>query len=251
MCIVLFRWQPESDEPLLLAANRDEFHARPTEAARLRGNVFSGLDLRAGGTWIGLRTDGRLAAVTNFREPLTEPAPGSRSRGQIPVAYLASDEPASTFARNLLSDGSRYGGFNLLLFDREELIWASNRGDVVERVTPGVHGLSNGRLDEPWPKVERGKALFRDALERGAGEESILDVLRDTVTPRDDTLPRTGVTLEIERLVAPIFIRSDRYGTRSSTIARVRRNGSSRMLEERFAPDGVPIGRSVYDGAEG
>ena len=149
MCIVLFDWRPGAATPLSVAANRDEFHARPTEAARWRGGVFCGLDIRAGGTWLGIHRDGRFAVITNFREPIAEPGGGERSRGLLPQAFLESRDSPEAFCAALADEQHHYAGFNLLVGDRRTLWYLSNRGAAPRPVDPGLHGLSNGLLDEP------------------------------------------------------------------------------------------------------
>ncbi|MDX1802919.1 MAG: NRDE family protein [Alcanivorax sp.] len=238
MCIVLFDWQPGSQTPLRLAANRDEFHARPAEPARWRGDIFCGLDLSAGGTWLGIHRDGRMAVVTNYREPITERQPGERSRGQLPMAFLESDQSPEAFCRALADEQHHYGAFNLLVSDRQQLWYLGNRGAEPQAVAAGVHGLSNGLLDDPWPKVERGKQRLDDALNQGGKLEQLLTVVNDPYQPDDAHLPDTGVGLQLERLVAPIFIRSVQYGTRASSAVIVSADDGPQMLEQGWQSDG-------------
>lgn len=235
MCILLFRWQPENATPLILAGNRDEFYARPTEAARWRGSVFCGLDLRAGGTWLGVTRSGRFAAVTNFREPIQEPGAGARSRGELPWNFLHDDEiTPEDYIQAIATQQSDYGPFNLLAGDRNSLWYVSNRGAAPQAVEPGVHGLSNGLLDTPWPKVARGKQLLTHAIEQGASETDLLALLTDRHQPGDDELPQTGVPNALEKLVAPIFIESAQYGTRCSTLLWLPKTGEPRISERRW-----------------
>lgn len=236
MCILLFQWQPDSDMPLILAGNRDEFHARPAEAARWRGNVFCGLDLRAGGTWVGVTRDGRFAAVTNFREPVQEPAPGLRSRGELPWNFLFGDQAPHDYAECIASVQGYYGPFNLLVGDRHQLWYLSNRGAMPEPVAPGIHGLSNGLLDTPWPKVQRGKQLLTQVIKEGSSEAGLLALLTDRQQPDDGELPHTGVPAALEKLVAPIFIESAQYGTRASTLLWLPKAGEPRISEHRWSP---------------
>ncbi len=249
MCIVLFDWRPGAATPLSVAANRDEFHARPTEAARWRGGVFCGLDIRAGGTWLGIHRDGRFAVITNFREPIAEPGGGERSRGLLPQAFLESRDTPQTFCAALADEQHHYAGFNLLVGDRHTLWYLSNRGAAPRPVRPGLHGLSNGLLDEPWPKVARGKANLDRALGREAGLEGLLDVVNDRHQPADSELPDTGVSRELERLVAPVFIQSDQYGTRASSAVQLHQDGHIEMAEQNWRPDGQPDGPPRYSQA--
>lgn len=235
MCILLFQWQPDSELPLILAGNRDEFYARPTEAARWRDDIFCGLDLRAGGTWLGVTRSGRFAAVTNFREPLQEPAPGIRSRGDLPLGFLQdANISAEAYCREIERTQNNYGPFNLLVGDRHQLWYLSNRGAAPQPVAPGLHGLSNGLLDTPWPKVARGKQLLAHAIGQGASEADLLALLTDRHQPDASELPQTGVPDALEKLVAPIFIESAQYGTRCSTLLWLPPSGEPRISEHRW-----------------
>jgi uncharacterized protein with NRDE domain len=245
MCIVLLSWQPARRPALVVAANRDEFHARPAEPARWRGEIFCGLDLVAGGTWLGVTRGGRFAAVTNFREPVAGRESGARSRGELPMAFLRDGESAEAFVQHIAREQDAYGPFNLLVGDGDALWQLSNRSGVVGPVTPGVHGLSNGRLDEPWPKVEQGRARLGELLSRGVDEGALLSLLRDDTCPPDADLPNTGVGLELERLVAPIFIRSTAYGTRASSVVTLSKGAPPTFVEESWAPDGSRTGRAT------
>ena len=243
MCIVLFAWQAHPDYPLIVAANRDEFFNRPTEPARWRDDVLCGLDRSAGGTWVGVTHSGRFAAVTNFREPVEDQSHGIRSRGELPTGFLRGTETAEQYALRVAEHQDQYGGFNLLLHDRNSLWYLSNRGDDPYPVSPGVHGLSNGLLDTPWPKVERGRKHLREALETSAGHpDNLLELLQDDWCPDDHWLPETGVGIDMERLVAPIFVHSELYGTRASTVVRVDRAGRPEFTEQCWRRDGQPDG---------
>lgn len=246
MCIVLFDWRPDASIPLTVAANRDEFHARPAEPARWRGEVFCGLDLRAGGTWLGIHRRGRFAVVTNFREPIAERTVGERSRGLLPQAFLDSKLDPQAFCRALEAEQQHYGGFNLLVGDRHQLWYLGNRGAPAQPVAPGLHGLSNGLLDASWPKVERGKARLAEAMQHGAGLPELLEVVHDPHQPAEDELPHTGVPEDLERLVAPVFIQSDLYGTRASSAVRLHADGQVEMAEQNWRPDGQPDGAARF-----
>lgn len=234
MCIVLFQWQPASKTPLIFAANRDEFYARPTESARWRGDVFCGIDKRAGGTWFGVRQDGRFAAVTNFRESI-DPLPAElKSRGQLPLQYLQSSMTPAEYAQEVADDQDAYGPFNLLVGDRQSLWYVGNRGAEPQEVKPGLHGLSNALLNTPWPKLTRGKQLLAQAIAQGATPTQLLDVLTDRFQPAADELPHTGVPDWLEEIVAPIFVESPQYGTRCSTLLTLHQDGELKVLEHRW-----------------
>ena len=244
MCIVLFAWQAHADYPLIVAANRDEFHHRPAEAARWRGDLLCGLDLVAGGTWLGVSRGGRFAAVTNYREPIADRTPGNRSRGMLPMGFIESERSPMEYLQALEADQQEYGGFNLLVCDGRELAWMSNRGAAPQLVTPGIHALSNGQLDTDWPKARRGRELLGNAIAGDISAAALLPLLEDSSVPDDAHLPDTGVGLEMERLVAPIFIQSAAYGTRASTVVLQRSDGGIDFAEQRWQPGGVRAGEA-------
>lgn len=218
MCLIALAWQAHPDYPLIVMANRDEFYRRPTTPARFwpeAPHMLAGRDLAAGGTWLGVTRQGRFAALTNYRDPA---APvGERSRGLLVSHFLQGQGSAWAYAQAVAAEGEYYGGFNLLLGTREELVVVSNRGMAPTRLQSGVHGLSNHLLDTPWPKVEKAKAGLASALAQPA-PESLLALLADDRQAEDAALPDTGVGLAMERMLSPLFIRSPQYGTRAATV---------------------------------
>jgi len=225
-----------------MAANRDEFHARPAEPARWRGDIFCGLDLTAGGTWLGIHRHGRIAVVTNYREPIAERQTGERSRGLLPLAFLEGNDSPERFCQALAEEQHHYGAFNLLVSTPESLWYIGNRGAPPQAVTPGVHGLCNGLLDDPWPKVQRAKQRLAHALTVDSSPEQLMEVVNDHYQPPDSELPDTGVGMELERLVAPVFIQSPGYGTRASSVVELSRHSDPIMLEQGWLPDGTADG---------
>ena len=248
MCIVLFDWQPGSATPLRVAANRDEFHARPAEPARWRDGIFCGLDLTAGGTWLGIHRNGRFAGVTNYREPITDRQPGERSRGLLPFAFLKGEQTPEQFSHHLAKEQHHYGAFNLLVGtvnadpEQDSLWYLGNRGATPRAVRPGIHGLSNGLLDDPWPKVQRAKQRLANAITADCSTEQLMEVVNDHYQPPDSELPDTGVGIDLERLVAPVFIQSPTYGTRASSVVELHRDNGPIMLEQGWLPDGSANG---------
>ncbi len=219
MCLILFAYRVHAAYPLVIAANRDELYARPALSAHKwedKPNVFGGRDLTAGGTWLGVSTTGRFAAVTNFAEETGEDAPVSR--GYLTEAFLTSDASAHDFAHHI--EGPKYRGFNLLLWDGRSLVYTSNRG-TTEDLEPGTYGLANAELGAAWPKVVRGTQHLETLLETDLSadrlQEALLELLADTSVPSDAQLPIRGRPLELERRVAPCFIKGTDYGTRAST----------------------------------
>ncbi|MDR3671700.1 MAG: NRDE family protein [Holophaga sp.] len=241
MCLILVAWQTHPEFPLVVAANRDEFYARPSAPAgpwpedpRVQG----GRDLEAGGTWLGLRADGRMAAVTNVREP---GAPKGRlSRGMLTRDFLLGRQSPAEAAATL--DGAAYSGFNLLLADDRSLWYGSNRDGAARELPPGVYGVSNHLLDTPWPKLVTAKARFTEALAGLPGFGPLFDLLADPEIVPDHNLPHSAVTLEWERMLSAIFVKSETYGTRASTVLTWRPGHGSALEERRFGPGGVPLG---------
>lgn len=248
MCLIAFAWRAHPRYSLVLAANRDEAHARPTAAlaewADVPG-VFGGRDLEAGGSWLGARREGRLAAVTNVRVAAGKDA-ALRSRGELATAFLAGKADAATHAKALMLQAQHYGPFNLLLSDGATLVHASNRpASHWQTVAEGVHGLSNGALDAPWPKTEALKAAVSQWIATGSDELSpLFAALADETIAGDERLPDTGVGRVLERLLSPPFIRGRTYGTRASTVLLIGADGV-RIEERRFGADGVPLGTTT------
>jgi uncharacterized protein with NRDE domain len=236
MCLVLFAYDPESDCPLVVAANRDEFYARPAHSAHFwedNPRVLAGRDLSAGGTWLGVSRDGSFATVTNFAEEGPSEAP--LSRGRLPERFLTFGHGAHDFAHHL--EGFDYRGFNLLLWDGSSLVYTSNRG-VTRDLEPGVYGLANAELGATWPKVVRGCRALESVLQRGVTTTALLEILADRSVPADAELPRRGRPLELERQVAPCFIAGDSYGTRASTAVIIERE-RVRFAEQEYGPGGA------------
>jgi uncharacterized protein with NRDE domain len=240
MCLILVAWQCHPQFPLVVAANRDEFYARPSAGAgpwpedpRVRG----GLDLEAGGTWLGVREDGRFAAVTNVREPGVPK--GLRSRGLLTKDFLLGRQSPGECAAAI--EGGRYSGFNLLLADRQALWYCSNRDGGSRRLAPGIYGVSNHLLDTPWPKLVTAKARFAAALDGLPAFDPLFSILADREIVPDHDLPDSGVPLAWERLLSAIFVQSEDYGTRASTVLTRDRLGAVRLEERRFGPGGAPM----------
>lgn len=249
MCVVAFAWSLHPRWRLVLAGNRDEFHARPTApVAPWPGtDVIAGRDLQAGGTWLGLDRRGRVAVVTNVREGRAEPHAGP-SRGALPLALLAGNDDAGNTARALQANADAYAPFNLVLVDHAGCWHVGNRPRNAQPLPPGVHGLSNGRLDEPWPKTRRLAAALQAWVDAGNdGLQPLWDALADERVAADADLPDTGIGLELERRLSPAFIRGEAYGTRASTLVMVDRQGRGFIHERRFGPEGVFEGETVLD----
>lgn len=240
MCLILFALDAHPRWRLVLAANRDEFFARPTAPAGWWADapdVLAGRDLRDGGTWLGVTRAGRFAAVTNFREP-----DGYRarvpSRGALVADFLRGEAAPGAYADDLLPRARAYNGFNLLVGGADGLVYLSNRSDGARRVEPGIHGLSNHLLDTPWPKVSRGKEDVRRALggPDDALEASLFAALALRDPAPDARLPATGIGVERERALSAPFIVTPEYGTRASTMLLVSHDGDVRFTERSTLP---------------
>lgn len=242
MCLILFSYRHHPDYPLILAANRDEFHARPTAPLDFWTDdpaILAGRDLKGGGTWMGISRSGRFAALTNYRDPASL-RPDAASRGRLAADFLKGGAPARPYLERLQRTASGYNGFNLLVMDAAGLYHYSNRGVGVSPVKPGIHGLGNALLDTPWPKVERGKAALEKALSGGEPDpESLLNLLQDQTRAPDPQLPDTGVGLDRERMLSPMFIDSDGYGTRTSSVVIMDRQGGVVFWERTFPTGGT------------
>jgi uncharacterized protein with NRDE domain len=243
MCLVLIALDSHPNYSLIVAANRDEFYDRPTAAAAFWADapsVLAGRDLKAGGTWLGVDRRGRFAAVTNYRQGERE-RPAPRSRGVLVSDFLTTDIGAREHIERIRSDAGLYNGFNLIASDAGGLFYYSNREDPVRTLAPGVYGLSNHLLDTPWPKVTSTKTAFDTLVNGGAFDPTaeLFALLSDRNRPADHLLPSTGVGREWERLLSSAFIASDDYGTRSSTVVLVRRDGGIIFIERTFGPRGA------------
>lgn len=243
MCLIAIGWQLRPDYPLLLAANRDEFFARPAAPATFWSDhprLLAGRDLEQGGTWLGITRSGRLAAVTNYREGRRSRS-GQRSRGWLVRDFLLSDVAPGAFLAELDQDRHEFDGFNLLAGTLTELYYYSNRTGRLTAVSPGAHALSNHLLDTPWPKVARareGIAALADVPASGL-PEALFALLSDREIPPDDALPDTGIGQDWERVLSTAFIRGSDYGTRCSTVLMVDHTGRAHFEEYSYAPEGA------------
>ena len=246
MCVVAIAWNTHPRWRLLLAGNRDEFHARPTAAlAPWPGTgLLAGRDLQSGGTWVGLDRRGRTAVVTNVRDGIPPPHAGP-SRGALPVAFLDSARDAASTSAQLLVHAQRYAPFNLVLADADGCWHLGNHPAQRQALVAGVHGISNGRLDAPWPKTQHLRDALRAWIDADDDPQALWAALADERIAADAELPDTGVGIELERRLSPAFIRGDRYGTRASTIIAVDRDGHGLIVERRFGPEGVFEGETV------
>ena len=274
MCLILFAWKSHPDYPLVVAANRDEFYERNTEPLAWwpdHPHLLAGKDradvIGSPGTWLGFTKTGRFAALTNVRAP-SEKNLDARTRGELSLRYLTSQHKPYEYIQENAKRFEQYNGFNLLMADlsdpeNAEMHWVSNRlmmGQNIrprkvfpeQALAPGVYGLSNAMLDTPWPKVNHRVAAFAQTLAMDSGQlknsDHYLRVLADTHEASPQELPSTGVNKDWEKALSAAFIKTPEYGTRSSTILRVRKDGQFEMVERRFDANGT-VGHDVVTGA--
>lgn len=241
MCLLVLAWNAAHGHRLVLAGNRDEFHARAAAPMDwwAAPRMLAGRDLQAGGTWLATDAAGRFAVVTNFRST-DAPPPGAPSRGELIPSFFAQDAPALDWLERLSERGDAYAGFSLLVGDGRELAYWSNRDDAAPRaLPPGVYGLSNGLLDTPWPKLVRSRARLAALLERGAPTlDALLDLMRDPRPADEHELPDTGIGRERERFLSSPFIVGPTYGTRCTTALAFDAAGRLHAAERSYAVDG-------------
>jgi uncharacterized protein with NRDE domain len=238
MCLILLAYNAHPSFQLILAANRDEYYSRPSAPAAFWENspqILAGMDLKEGGTWLGLTRTGRIAAITNYRDPKSE-RKDAPSRGGLVSRFLSSSISAEDYLAFLRREEANFNGFNLIFGDMERLFWFSNHSALPEILEPGIHGLSNHLLDSPWPKVNQGKDALKRLVDLGKNikPDALFDILSERTIAPDDLLPDTGVGIELERLMSPIYISTPTYGTRSSTIILIDRNGEATFIEKTF-----------------
>ena len=242
MCLIILALEQHPRFPMILAANRDEFHARPTEAIHWWDDrrLLGGRDLESGGTWLGVTPDGRVAAVTNYRSGQNERAP--RSRGELPLQVLDEPGRGDDMVREIRSRLPDFAGFNLLFSDGCGWFYTSNRDRAPwRRLYRGIFGLSNHLLQSPWPKVLRGTTELQRALghqDATSLHTALLTMLHDDRQAAVGELPHTGVGVEMEKFLSPPFIRGANYGTRASTVVSRDLDGKIRVTEVSYGAYG-------------
>ncbi len=237
MCLIVFSYKQHPDYEFIFAANRDEFYGRPTRKAKFwdeHPSVLAGKDLEAGGTWMGITKEGYFSAVTNYRDPdMVKDNPPSR--GHLVLDYLKKEKDPKEYLEQVHQKADAYSGFNLLTGTIDKLMYYSNRQKDIARLEPGLYGLSNHLLDTPWPKVRQAKSDLDRLINEGEVEPSKLySILTNDRVADDSELPDTGIPKEMERAISPAFIRTEKYGTRSSTVLLVDKNGQVTYEEQRY-----------------
>ncbi len=252
MCLIALAWKVDADYPLIVGANRDEWHDRPAAPAAWwpdHPQILAGRDLRAGGTWLGISKSGRFAALTNFRDPSNRKS-DAPSRGQLVSNFLMGPDSPREYLLALREEASRYQGFSLLASDLHTLYFLGSRTGEILAVPPGVHALSNHTLNEPWPKVVAAKsaleAALRAPLPAEARQMAIHALLSSPLIAPDEALPDTGVGRDWERVLSPAMIVTDKYGTRCSTVLSVASSGGICFEERTRDPTGIVTGAATH-----
>ena len=255
MCLILLAWRVHPRFPLVVAGNRDEFFSRPATVAgfwKEAPHILAGKDLEAGGTWMGVTTAGRFAALTNYRDP-AQMQTGRPSRGALVADFLAGSDSPADYLAGSAGFGAQCNGYNLLVGDGRSLWWVSNVTNERQELQPGIYGLSNHLLNSPWPKVGAGRTALEMALAALPADQALFDLLTDDRIHPDETLPQTGIGLEWERVLSAAFIRTPAptpvYGTRSSTVLCMRDDGMTLFDEITWTTDSAsarPATRQRY-----
>lgn len=248
MCLIAWNWQPGTAQPLLLLANRDEFYARPSQAMHWwnGGEVLAGRDLAGGGTWLGVTRSGRVAALTNYRDPFNF-QPDAPSRGALVANFLQGSLSAENYLHSILPTVAGYNGFNLLVFDGTQMMGLESRHGRMLALGAGIGAVSNADFLSPWPKLEKLRTGLARAVELGVPDQDpvLWDLLDDAETAPDEQLPRTGIALERERALSTAFIATPDYGTRASTLLKIHADGIA-VEERRFESAGRLSGTSRF-----
>lgn len=256
MCLIILAHHIEPQLPLIVIANRDEFFTRPTESAAFwksklhAPEILAGKDLEAHGTWLGITRNGKFAALTNIREA-SQKTSKPISRGQLPLEFLSSKKSPIKFATELTARFSRYNGFNLLLADKNSLIYLNSSTQSISELPPGIFGLSNGLLNANWPKINQGKEQLKNLInkETNLTTDSLIAMMSDRNMAPDEFLPNTGLPIELERQLSSSFVTipERQYGTLCSTAVIISHDGLTRFDEQSFDEVGNPVNRHYFE----
>jgi uncharacterized protein with NRDE domain len=237
MCLLLLANECRLKYKLIIAANRDEFYKRPTESAHFWAEnkfLLAGKDLEGNGTWLGITKNGKFAALTNYRD-MSKIKANAPTRGMLVINFLLENTEPKNYSKFLINKAGEFNGYNLIFGNVQKLFYFSNISKDFIEVKKGVHGLSNHLLDTPWPKVVKAKEEFEMLLKKEKiNEEQIFNLLYDNTTFEENLLPQTGLSIEMEKLVSPIFTITKNYGTRSSTVILIDYNGNVSFTEKSF-----------------
>lgn len=237
MCLIFFSIDQHPAYKFIVASNRDEFYDRKTAPAHFwedHPQVLAGRDLEAMGTWMGVTKGGKISMLTNYRDP-QHINPAAPSRGKLVSDYLINEVSAEAYIHHVAQNGEKYNGFNLFTGTADALYYYSNYGKGVEKLSPGFYGLSNHLLDTPWPKVKLGKEKIAPLLRQSTIDvEAVFQALYNTDLAEDALLPQTGLPLTRERALSSMFIKTDNYGSRCSTVVLIDRQDRMEFYERTY-----------------
>lgn len=238
MCLINFQFQEHPNYKLIVAANRDEFYKRPTALASFwedKPNILAGRDLLQLGTWLGITKQGRFAALTNYRDP-AHMTNDKKSRGEIITNYLIDDMLPTDYLEYLNTKKTKYNGFNLIIGDANQLFYYNNIEGTIFEIPRGTHSLSNHFLNTPWPKVTRGTNMLNDYVMKNekVNPDKLFEILSNAELADDVSLPNTGVGIDLERQLSPLFIKTNEYGTRCSTVIMIDNENNVTFVERTF-----------------
>lgn len=236
MCLVFIALNHHSQYKVIVASNRDEFYERKTAPAAFwkdHAEIIGGRDLEAAGTWMAMNTNGKIGLVTNFRNP-SRINPNAPSRGKLVSDFLLGNRSPDTYLHSVEPAANQYNGFNLLTGYLDEWWYLSNYKQGIQKLEPGVYGLSNHLLDTDWPKVKKGKEKFIKLLEYDFLPEELFSMLYDEQRAEDQLLPETGIGLERERALSAMFIKTKGYGTRCSTVLLIDKENQVQYYERTY-----------------
>lgn len=249
MCLIVFAYKVHEDYPLILAGNRDEFYNRPAQKAHFwkdEPGLLAGKDLKAGGTWMGITKNGRFAAITNFRD-MNNIKSDAPSRGDIVKGFLTSSASPLDYLSDLKNEAHRYNGFNLIAGSIDKLYYLTNQQDIFTEIEPGYHAISNAYLDTHWPKTETALQKFKALTDSNDfSEPELFNLLTHSERFPDKDLPETGLPIEMERAVSSIFISTEDYGSRCSTLLYALRDGTVEYAERTYNTTNRAVDQTLY-----
>ena len=244
MCLIFLSYNQNKEYPLVILANRDEFYNRPTQSANYwneNPRILGGKDLEGGGTWMGITKNGYMAMLTNYRD-IANIKNNAPTRGKLVSDYLTGEFKTKEYLLALSQTASQFNGYNLIAGTFDDPWYYSNYQQKIVRLGTGLYGLSNGLLNSNWPKVEAGKLMLAPLLLKSTlNKEELFKTMTNEVMAENEKLPSTGLTLEKERMLSPMFIKTDGYGTRCTTLITVDKKGEVEFIERPFE-NGKPSG---------
>lgn len=241
MCLITFAYKSHPKYNLILAGNRDEFYGRPTRKAQFwteekYPDILAGKDLKGGGTWLGVHKDGRWGALTNYRDPKIQKE-DPPTRGELVLDFLKSGKSAMDYLQEVTQKAEEYNGFNLLLWDAKGFYHYSNQNKKVTNISDGIHGISNALLDTPWPKLTSANRQLTEIIKKQEiDKEQLFKLLKDERKAPEEELPVTGIPKELEKAVSSIFIKTENYGSRCSTVLLIDNEGNIDFTERSYEP---------------